>query len=75
MTLDDTARELVAAGQTENLRSHLRKRKMLWMQEAALAKVVEGVSDIKEITRALAVREPRNKAPTSSGSGIPAIKD
>ena len=30
---------------------HLRKAHMVYLQEAALAKVVEGVSDIKEVTR------------------------
>ena len=53
MVLDDTARSLVAAGDLDRLRSHLRKQKMLWLQEAGLAKVVEGVTDVKEITRTL----------------------
>ncbi len=53
MVFDEQARKMLADKQIEQLRSHLRKQKMLWLQEAALAKVVEGVTDIKEVTRAL----------------------
>lgn len=53
MAIDDAARALLAKGDLDGLRSHLRKNKMLWLQEAGLAKVVEGVTDVKEITRAL----------------------
>jgi type II secretory ATPase GspE/PulE/Tfp pilus assembly ATPase PilB-like protein len=57
MVLDDEARELIAAGQLDPLRSHLRKNKMKLMQEAALDKVVAGVTSIAEISRALAEKE------------------
>lgn len=53
MVLDDTARKLIADGQLDQLRNHLRKQKMLWLQEAALAKVIDGTTSISEITRAL----------------------
>lgn len=53
MDLDDEARKLIAAGDEDQLRTHLRKQKMLWLQEAALQKVLQGVTDIKEITRVL----------------------
>lgn len=54
LVFDDLARSMIAANEGERLRSHLRKNNTLWMQEAALEKVVEGVTDIKEITRVLA---------------------
>lgn len=54
LVFDDLARSMTAANEGERLRSHLRKNKALWMQEAALKKVIEGVTDIKEITRVLA---------------------
>lgn len=54
MILDDKARRYVATGEYDKLRAHLRRQRMLWLQEAALAKVVEGVTDIKEVTRAMA---------------------
>ncbi|QDU34924.1 Type II secretion system protein E [Poriferisphaera corsica] len=53
MPIDDVARHHIAKGEMDKLKSHLRKQKMLYLQEAALAKVVEGVTDIKEVTRAL----------------------
>ncbi|WP_428387222.1 GspE/PulE family protein [Mucisphaera sp.] len=53
MVLDDTARSYLRKGDMDAMRTHLRKQKMQYLQEAALAKVVEGVTDIKEITRAL----------------------
>ena len=53
MVLDDEARNILAEGNLEQLRAHLRKNKMLWLQEAALAKVVDGITSIQEITRAL----------------------
>lgn len=57
MFIDDDARKLIAAGDGDRLKAHLRKQRMVYLQEAALAKVVEGVSDIKEVTRAMAEHE------------------
>lgn len=54
MIYDDAARSLLRKGDLDSLRTHLRKQKLQYLQEAALAKVVEGVTDIKEITRVLA---------------------
>jgi len=54
MPVDQQARALIASGEGERLRAHLRKQHMVYLQEAALAKVVEGVSDIKEVTRTMA---------------------
>jgi len=53
MHIDREARSLIASGEGERLRSHLRKNHMLYLQEAALANVVEGITDIKEVTRVL----------------------
>lgn len=53
MVFDDESRELVAVGQLDKLRSHMRKNKMYYLQEAALTRVVEGVTSISEITRVL----------------------
>lgn len=57
MVFDDEARELLASGKTEALRTHLRRQKMMWLQEAALAKVVAGTTSISEITDMLAKEE------------------
>jgi len=57
MVLDDDARHLIQAGKLDQLRAYLRKNKMLWLQEAALHKAVEGTTSISEITRAMAQQE------------------
>ncbi len=51
MVLDDNARKLIAGGQLDQLRGYLRKQKMLWLQEAALMRVIDGETDIAEIGR------------------------
>lgn len=53
MQIDDAARGFIAKGDLEQLRAHLRKQRLILLNEAALAKVVEGVTDVKEITRAI----------------------
>ena len=53
MAINDLARDYIAASNLNQLRAHLRKQRMLWLQEAALARVVEGVTSIAEITRSL----------------------
>ena len=51
MVLDDIGRDLIAEGALDPLRAHLRKNQMLYLQEAAIAKVVEGTTSISEVTR------------------------
>lgn len=53
MLIDDHAAKYLAAGELDSLRLHLRKNKMLYLQEAALTKVVDGTTDIKEVTRVM----------------------
>jgi len=70
MVLDDKARKYVATGEDDKLRAHLRRAKMLWLQEAALAKVVEGITDIKEVTRAMSSkRSSSRRSKPKSGDG------
>lgn len=54
MIFDDDARQLVSDGQFDQLKNYLRKNRMLYMQEAALALAAEGVTSITEIRRVLA---------------------
>lgn len=54
MMIDDQAARYIAVNELDSLRLHLRKQKMLYLQEAALMKVVEGITDIKEVTRVMA---------------------
>ena len=75
MPIDDVARHLIASGDMDKLKSHLRKKKMLWLQEAALARVVEGVTDIKEVTRALSEKSrSRRRSSRSNGKAKAAVK-
>ncbi len=53
MIVDGPAAKYIAANELDTLRLHLRKQKMLYLQEAALAKVVDGTTDIKEVTRVM----------------------
>jgi type II secretory ATPase GspE/PulE/Tfp pilus assembly ATPase PilB-like protein len=53
MPVDAQARAFIGSGEFDRLRSHLRNQKVLWLQETALNKVVQGLTDIKEITRVL----------------------
>ena len=62
MVLDDEARKILAAGQMDQFRAHLRRHKMLYLQESALLKVVEGQTSISEITRALGANKKHNEA-------------
>lgn len=53
MLVDKPAAGYIASGEGDRLRAHLRKHRMVYLQEAALAKVVESISDIKEVTRVM----------------------
>ncbi len=53
MVVDPNAAQLIAQDNADGLRAHLRKNKMAWLQEAGLGKVVEGITDIKEVTRVM----------------------
>lgn len=65
--LDDEARRMIKTKQIDKLRSYLRKQKTLWLQEAALAKVLDGTTDIKEITRAFSAGAERASSRTAAG--------
>jgi type II secretory ATPase GspE/PulE/Tfp pilus assembly ATPase PilB-like protein len=53
MVIDDEARKLVRTGKLDDLRTHLRRQKMLWLGEAALSRAVSGMTSISEVSRAL----------------------
>jgi len=75
MALDHQARTYIGAGELDRLKSHLRKNKMMYLQEAALARVVEGVTDIKEITRVLdrgSKSSSRSRKPSADKPAQPA---
>ncbi|MEM1213564.1 MAG: ATPase, T2SS/T4P/T4SS family [Planctomycetota bacterium] len=53
MPIDPTARSYIASGEGDHLKAHLRKQGMVWLQDAALAKAVDGLTDIKEVRRVM----------------------
>ena len=61
MIVDADARGLIAANDLEQLRKYLRRNKMLWLQETALAKVVVGLTSINEVMRVLGAGEKDQK--------------
>ncbi len=54
MVLDDEARQMIGQGQFDQLKNHLRRGRMLYMQEAALNLAAEGATSVSEISRVLA---------------------
>ena len=60
MMIDDEARRLLVAGDLKGALACARRNKMIYLQEAALSKVVNGESSIEEVIRVT--------APTQSGA-------
>jgi type II secretory ATPase GspE/PulE/Tfp pilus assembly ATPase PilB-like protein len=63
--VDDDSRKLLGAGDLKGAIAHARRHKMIYLQEAALAKVVSGETTLEEVARATA-------APQKSESAQPA---
>lgn len=62
MTIDHEARKLLVAGDLKGALAHARRQKMIYLQEAALRKVVEGTTSIDEVMRVTA--PGKRKAPS-----------
>ena len=54
MMIDDEARRLLVAGDLKGALAYARRNKMIYLQEAALSKVVNGESSIEEVIRVTA---------------------
>ncbi len=61
MQFGEEEREIIQAGDLQRLRAELRKKKTMFIPDAALAKVIEGSTSIDEVNRVL--RAP-SKAPS-----------
>lgn len=57
-SIDEAARERIAAGDWNGLRTELRKRGLPTMQQAALRKAVDGFTSIEEVMRVTADPKP-----------------
>ncbi len=51
MVFDNDARKLIAAGDLNGLKTHMRRVKTISIQEAALRKAIDGVTSIEEVIR------------------------
>lgn len=51
MTVDDEGRNILATGDLKAALAHARRNKMIYLQEAALSKVISGETSIEEVIR------------------------
>ncbi len=72
LVLDEEARKLIAAGDLNQLRAHVRRQRTLWLEEAALAKVVNGTTSIAECMRAMTGEGAAGEAPKPEAAAKPA---
>jgi type II secretory ATPase GspE/PulE/Tfp pilus assembly ATPase PilB-like protein len=54
LTLDREARKLLSSGDLKAVLANARRNKMIYMQEAALSKVVSGDTTLEEVARVIA---------------------
>jgi general secretion pathway protein E len=57
MMVDDEARKILSTGDLKAALAHARRNKMMYLQEAALAKVISGETSIQEVIRVTAPAE------------------
>jgi type II secretory ATPase GspE/PulE/Tfp pilus assembly ATPase PilB-like protein len=65
LVLDDEARRMLAANDLKGVLAYARRNKMILLQEAALAKVINGETTIEELVRVLTAR-PAGEAPSAT---------
>ncbi len=70
LAFGDAEREVIKAGDLQRLRAEMRKKKTMFIPDAALAKVMEGTTSIEEVNRVLRPQakpsgKPRAEAPTA----------
>ncbi len=68
LIVDDETRRYLAAGDLKGALSHARRNKMIYLQEAALSKVISGETSIEEVIR---VTAPAKKNASGSSSRAP----
>ncbi|MHC4414497.1 MAG: ATPase, T2SS/T4P/T4SS family [Planctomycetota bacterium] len=73
MVVDDEVRRQLMAGDLKSALGHARRNKMIYVQEAALSKVVNGESTIEEVIRVTApARKGAENAPRRQADPAPA---
>lgn len=75
LVFDDEMRKLLAEGNLKGVLAQARRKKMIYLQEAALRKAVDGVTTIEEVIRVTAPprksQSPRRAEPKPVGQGAP----
>ena len=66
MVVDDEGRKLLATGDLKAALAHARRNKMIYLQEAALSKVISGETDLDEVVRVLTPPRPTQEGGSSS---------
>jgi type II secretory ATPase GspE/PulE/Tfp pilus assembly ATPase PilB-like protein len=72
MIVDDETRRLIMSGDLKAALAEARRKKMIFLQEAALRKVVDGETTIEEVARILASPRPPNPKPEPEPRADPA---
>jgi general secretion pathway protein E len=62
LVVDDEARKILQGGDLKGVLAHARRNKMIYMQEAALSKVLNGETTIEEVIRATAPAKAEGSA-------------
>ena len=70
MVIDDESRKLLQAGDLKGARALARRNKMIYLQEAALTKVVNGETTIEEVIRVTAPPQAQPR-PAEGGASPP----
>ncbi|MCA9283888.1 MAG: Flp pilus assembly complex ATPase component TadA [Phycisphaerales bacterium] len=68
MPVDDEARRMLSAGDFKGAYAHARRNRMIYLQEAGLTKVRDGVTTIEEIARVLGGKSETATAPAAAAS-------
>lgn len=65
MPIDDECRKILITGDLKAAMAHARRNKMIYLQEAALSKVVSGETTIEEVIRITAPSSGASKSPAA----------
>lgn len=68
LVVDPECRNLLAAGDLKGALAHARRNKMIYLQEAALSKVISGETTIEEVVRIIAPGGGSTKPPAAAAA-------
>lgn len=71
MIVDDECRKILASGDLKAALAHARRHNMFYIQEAALAKVISGETDLDEVVRVTSPAAQRPNSPKAPGGEPP----